>query len=204
MTGCAAPPAHPRPGRRRPQLLHPDEPALAADGGPPTSPQRAAASLPAAKPGAPQSALTAKATAPTRHGLHASANVSPRSGYPTRGAAPAAFAGRRHDGTEAFFTSTEKLTDDANTGPEQTAAGDRALRRRRRHPGEHEKLHPTHADAVAVDANTSTGPNPARHDRARAKLEDRDRRRIHHRGRSTTVVAVARRLHLLDQRCLRT
>jgi hypothetical protein len=47
------------------------------------------------------------------------ANVATRAVPDPAGAAPAAFQAAGADGTKAFFTSTEKLTDDANTGPEQ-------------------------------------------------------------------------------------
>ena len=41
---------------------------------------------------------------------------------PSGGAQPAAFQAASADGSEVFFTSPEKLTNDANTGPEQALA----------------------------------------------------------------------------------
>jgi hypothetical protein len=73
-------------------------------------------------PTEPQSALdgeghcTEPAKACTFH-LSASHRTPPD----PAGAAPAAFQGASADGTAAFFTSPEKLTSDANTGPDQPA-----------------------------------------------------------------------------------
>jgi hypothetical protein len=52
--------------------------------------------------------------------IHISA--SHRTKADSAGAQPAAFQAASADGSEAFFTSPEKLTDDANTGPEQSPA----------------------------------------------------------------------------------
>ncbi len=51
--------------------------------------------------------------------IHVSA--SKRTGPDPAGAQPAAFQAASADGSQVFFTSPEKLTDDANTGPEQPA-----------------------------------------------------------------------------------
>src|SRR4029077_11553540 len=71
----------------------------------------------------PQSALDSedRCTEPARAcTVHVSA--SQRSEPDPAGAAPAAFQVASADGTVAYFTSSEKLTEDANTGPEQESA----------------------------------------------------------------------------------
>jgi sugar lactone lactonase YvrE len=70
-------------------------------------------------PTRPQSSVVAgKCTKPEDAcTLHVSA--SKRTPLDAAGAQPAAFLAATEDGSEAFFTSAEKLTEDANTGPEQ-------------------------------------------------------------------------------------
>jgi hypothetical protein len=79
------------------------------------------------RPTQPQSPLdgegkcTDAAKACTIH-VSASQKNNGRDGGPDpAGAQPAAFQAASADGSEAFFTSPEKLTNDANTGPEQPA-----------------------------------------------------------------------------------
>lgn len=50
---------------------------------------------------------------------HVSTSQRTLKGPDPAGSRPADFVGATKDGSEAFFTSTEMLTDDANTGPEQ-------------------------------------------------------------------------------------
>ncbi len=73
-------------------------------------------------------------------------------GHDGGGPQPAAFAGATADGTKAFFTSAELLTDDANTGPEHLGA---AIARAKLGATEAEEVKlsflPTSATAVDVD-----------------------------------------------------
>ena len=58
--------------------------------------------------------------------IHVSASQKtngPGGGPDPAGEQPAAFQAAGEDGSEVFFTSSEKLTNDANTGPEQPPAG---------------------------------------------------------------------------------
>ena len=87
---------------------------------------------------------------------------------PTPGTRPAAFMAASTDGSAAFFTSAEKLTDDANTGPEPDAV------RRSRRAGidgtgtTWTSCPPAPSGLIAARATTSTGPNPTvEHDRPR-------------------------------------
>jgi hypothetical protein len=98
------------------------------------------------------------------------ANVSTRTVPDPAGAAPAAFRAASADGTRAFFTSSQMLTDDANTGPEQEAP---AIMRSdldgNPESVEHTFL-PTHAGAVAVDSEHVYWLEPKKSTIARAKL----------------------------------
>jgi hypothetical protein len=87
-------------------------------------------------------------------------------------AAPAAFMGASADGSKALFTSSEMLTDDANTGPEQKPATIESADR----DGTDivPSLVPTHATAVAVDAEHIYWINPQTAAIGRANLDGTD------------------------------
>jgi hypothetical protein len=75
------------------------------------------------------------------------------------GARPAAFVAATPDGSKAFFTSSEKLTNDATTGPEPAAP---AIARANVTDGEGGDLSflPTHASGIAVDGEHIYWTNP--------------------------------------------
>jgi WD40-like Beta Propeller Repeat len=86
--------------------------------------------------------------------LHVSASQKtngPGGGPDPAGPRPAAFMAASEDGSKAFFTSPEMLTDDANTGPEQEPA---AIQRADVATGENVdgSCIPTHALGLAVDS----------------------------------------------------
>jgi len=84
------------------------------------------------------------------------------------GTQPAAFVGASADGSAAFFTSSEKLTNDADTGPEPPPA---AIARADLDGGMVEKSFlPAHASAVAVGDGYVYWANPERGAIGRAKL----------------------------------
>jgi hypothetical protein len=82
------------------------------------------------------------------------------SGTDPAGPQPAAFQAATADGEEVFFTSPEKLTNDANTGPEQPEA---SIGRGNVTTGavEEAKFIPEHALGVAVDAKYIYWANPS-------------------------------------------
>jgi sugar lactone lactonase YvrE len=88
------------------------------------------------------------------------------------GTRPAAFMGASADGSKSFFTSTEMLTEDADTGPEQTPATIE------RSDLEGENIEPslvtTHGSGVAVDAEHVYWVNLDLGTIARAKLDGSD------------------------------
>jgi hypothetical protein len=90
-------------------------------------------------------------------------------GTDSAGPRPAAFMGASGDGSVSFFTSSEKLTDDANTGPEQKPA---AIQRADI-GGENvnQSCVPVHALGVAVDAAHIYWADPASSTIGRANLD---------------------------------
>lgn len=86
------------------------------------------------------------------------------------GTRPAAFQGASTDGSKVLFTSTEMLTDDANTGPEQKPA---TIERADKETGAGvvPDLLTTHGTAVAVDAEHIYWINPETGWIERAKLD---------------------------------
>lgn len=86
------------------------------------------------------------------------------------GERPAAFMGASTDGTRSFFTSTEMLTDDANTGPEQEPA---AIACANAADGSAKDLKCISASAagIAVDATHIYWANPPEGTIGRAKLD---------------------------------
>jgi hypothetical protein len=85
------------------------------------------------------------------------------------GSAPAAFQAASADGTKAFFTSSEKLTDDANTGPEQAAP---AIERSDLEGNERKSdLALTHATGIAIDSEHVYWVDPVSDKISRAKLD---------------------------------
>jgi hypothetical protein len=88
------------------------------------------------------------------------------------GPQPAAFQAASADGSKAFFTSSEKLTNDANTGIEQPAAaigmGNTAG------SIEDASFIPAHAVGVAVDSKYAYWADPAAGTIGRAELSDPD------------------------------
>lgn len=93
------------------------------------------------------------------------------SGEDPAGPRPAAFMGASADGSVALFTSSEKLTNDANTGPE----AEPAVIERAESDGSPESIRPsfipTHALGVAVGGSHVYWVNPAEHTIGRATLE---------------------------------
>jgi len=124
----------------------------------PTQPQSAVVD-----PGQPDEECTEPTKACTVHVSAASERPSPD----TAGPQPAAFMAATADGSQALFTSAEKLTADANTGPDQPAAqiGRAKLNGEAAAGPVKEDFLPTHALGVAVDpageyiywANPATG-----------------------------------------------
>jgi Divergent InlB B-repeat domain len=113
--------------------------------------------------------------------IHVSASEKDNSptgfeGADPAGPHPAAFLGASSDGEHAFFTSSEMLTNDANTGPEQPPAQIGRAKLHGEAPASDlkENFLPTHALGLAIDpagehvywANPSTGTI------GRAKLND--------------------------------
>jgi hypothetical protein len=108
--------------------------------------------------------------------IHVSAthkeNGQGQGGADSAGPQPAAFQTATRDGTEAFFTSPEKLTDNANTGPEQPPAqielGSLA--------GAIEKANfiPAHAVGVAVDGSHVYWADPKAGTIGRADLDGKN------------------------------
>ena len=92
------------------------------------------------------------------------------------GAKPAAFMAASTDGATAYFTSSEKLTNDANTGPEQPPAqiGRAELSDPDPNATKVESFLPTHALGVAVDPKGEYvyWAEPALGTIARAKLKE--------------------------------
>jgi hypothetical protein len=86
------------------------------------------------------------------------------------GTRPAAFQGASTDGSKALFTSSEMLTDDANTGPEQKPA---TIERAGKETGAGvvPDLVTTHGTAVAVDAEHIYWISPETGAIERAKLD---------------------------------
>lgn len=88
------------------------------------------------------------------------------------GTAPAAFMGASADGSKSLFTSSEMLTDDANTGPEQEPA---AIERAHINGTNVEPAFlPTHASGVAVDGTHIYWVDLDTGAIARAKLDGSD------------------------------
>jgi len=85
------------------------------------------------------------------------------------GTRPAAFQAADADGTKAFFTSSEELTDDANTGPVQEPAriASSDLEGNNINPS----LVPTHAKGIAVDDTYIYWANPGQSTIGRARLD---------------------------------
>ena len=86
------------------------------------------------------------------------------------GAQPAAFQAATEDGSEVFFTSPQKLTDDANTGPEQPEA---TITQASSATGQVEKAKfiPEHAVGVVVDGAHVYWADPASGAIGRADLD---------------------------------
>ena len=86
------------------------------------------------------------------------------------GTRPAAFQGASTDGSKALFTSSEMLTDDANTGPEQKPA---TIERANKETGGEVDpgLVTTHGTGVAVDAEHIYWISPETGAIERAKLD---------------------------------
>lgn len=87
------------------------------------------------------------------------------------GARPAAFQGASADGSKSVFTSSEMLTADANTGPEQEPAG---IERASRDGLGRSSCALTHGSAVAIDAGHIYWINLDAGAIARAKLDCTD------------------------------
>jgi hypothetical protein len=85
------------------------------------------------------------------------------------GAAPAAFMGASADGSKSLFTSTEMLTDDANTGPEQEAAA--IVRANLDGTDADRAFVPTHASDIKVDGEHIYWVDLDKGTIARAKLD---------------------------------
>jgi hypothetical protein len=86
------------------------------------------------------------------------------------GQQPAAFAAASADGSISFFTSPEKLTDDANTGPEQPAAAI-GLGNSTSGAIEDKELVPAHAVGVTTDSEYVYWADPSAGTIGRAKLD---------------------------------
>jgi hypothetical protein len=106
--------------------------------------------------------------------LHLSASEKDDGGGPNgtdaAGTRPAAFMGASADGSVVLFTSSEKLTDDANTGPEPT--GSPAIARANLPGGSGKDLGflPAHANGVAVFGGHIYWADPEDGTIGRAKL----------------------------------
>jgi hypothetical protein len=92
-------------------------------------------------------------------------------GTDAAGEQPAIFQAATEDGSTAFFTSPEKLTNDANTGPEQPLA---AIGTANSETGaiENAEFLPKHAVGVAVDAKYIYWADPAKGTIGRAELSN--------------------------------
>ncbi len=96
-------------------------------------------------------------------------------GTDAAGPQPAAFQAAAADGSQAFFTSPEKLTNDANTGPEQSLA---QIERDDLGGGEVEDkefISPRHAVGVAVDGSHIYWADPAAGTIGRADIDGKKR-----------------------------
>ncbi len=96
-------------------------------------------------------------------------------GTDAAGPQPAAFQAAAADGSQAFFTSPEKLTNDANTGPEQSLA---QIERDDLSGGEVEDkefISPRHAVGVAVDGSHIYWADPAAGTIGRADIDGKKR-----------------------------
>jgi hypothetical protein len=113
-------------------------------------------------------------TGPGAETVHVSAsekgNGTGQGGHDVNGARPAAFMGASEDGSVAFFTSSEKLTDDATTGPEPDEAP--AIARANLTDGSEKKMDflPAHAYGVAVHGEFIYWADPDADAIGRAKL----------------------------------
>ncbi|HXS32385.1 MAG TPA: hypothetical protein VN758_01260 [Solirubrobacterales bacterium] len=85
------------------------------------------------------------------------------------GTRPAAFVEATSDGSRALFTSSEKLTDDANTGPERPLAA--IARSNLDGSGKELSFLPTPAKGIAVNATHIYWANPEAGTIGRAKLD---------------------------------
>jgi len=102
-------------------------------------------------------------------------SASHRSEPDPAGEEPAAFQSATADGSQVLFTSHEKLTDDANTGPEaaKAAIGRATLHGEEPADGENDQFLPTHALGVAVDSKGEFiyWADPSKGTIARAELD---------------------------------
>jgi sugar lactone lactonase YvrE len=91
-------------------------------------------------------------------------------GADAAGARPAAFMAASKDGSKALFISSEKLTDDANTGPEPINSP--AIARANVNSGGEKEIEflPAHADGIAVSGEYIYWADPDAHAIGRAKL----------------------------------
>lgn len=96
----------------------------------------------------------------------------PGGGPDPAGARPAAFQGASADGAAAFFTSPEKLTNDANTGPEQEPAAIEQADLTAEDPQDTVgSCVPAHALGLAVDAKHIYWVDPSTEAIGRANLD---------------------------------
>jgi virginiamycin B lyase len=84
------------------------------------------------------------------------------------GTRPAVFQAATPDGSKAFFTSSEKLTDDANTGPEPPAPA--IARSDLEGHGANLSFLPAHAAGIAIQGERIYWANPTKDSIGRAKL----------------------------------
>ena len=127
-----------------------------------------------AHPGGPDEQCTEAAKACTLHVSATHKTNGPEGGPDPAGTAPAAFMAASADGHTALFASTEKLTNDANTGPEQPPARIGAAKIGASGPEEvKESLIPTHAlgTAVSPDGKYLYWAEPSLGTIARAELD---------------------------------
>jgi sugar lactone lactonase YvrE len=120
-------------------------------------------------PTAPQSKLEAgKCSEPTK-ACTIEVSASQRGEPDPAGQRPATFMAASEDGSKAFFTSSQKLTDNANTGPEQPPA---AIVRSKLDGSEVEEFLKAHRGVgVAVDSKYIYWADPAEGTIGRAKLD---------------------------------
>jgi sugar lactone lactonase YvrE len=88
---------------------------------------------------------------------------------------PAAFMGASADGTKSIFTSTQMLTDDANTGPEQEAAAIERSDLEGKPESIDPSLLPVHAGGIAVSGDYIYWADPSQSTIGRARLDGTQR-----------------------------